>query len=237
MHIAGSSNGRTSPSGGEYLGSNPGPAAMDSKEKMWAEIRPTGRSAEEYFRELGIPKEFLRGKKILDIGSGLNQFAQDLKPENLDLTSIDAFYALTPEQREEVFEDLTPDNFKILKKDLERITAEEKDSHLVGGRAESLPFQDEVFDVVLAEYSMPHYAESFEQMREFFFEVARVLKSGGEARIYPMRIRPGSEVEERDIDKILSELRSQGFTTEMLESKDLEYRMERNNGLLIIRRP
>ena len=27
-NIAGSSNGRTSPSGGEYLGSNPGPAAV-----------------------------------------------------------------------------------------------------------------------------------------------------------------------------------------------------------------
>ena len=28
---AGSSNGRTSPSGGEYLGSNPGPAALERK--------------------------------------------------------------------------------------------------------------------------------------------------------------------------------------------------------------
>lgn len=187
---------------------------MDAKEKMWAEIRPTGRTAAEYFEDLDISPEFLKGKKILDIGSGLNKFAKDLKEYDLDLVSIDAFYALTPGQREEVFKDLSPANFEDLKEDLDRITGENKDSKLVGGRAESLPFVDRAFDVVLAEYSLPNHAESFEQIRSFLFEVARVLKSGGEARIYPMRLRKIHELGHgigQKIEGVFGELREQGF--------------------------
>ncbi len=201
---------------------------MDAKEKMWAEIRPTGRSAEEYFQDLDISIEFLKGKKILDIGSGLNQFAKDLRKYNLDLVSIDAFYALTPEQREEVFEELSPENFKIVKKDLDRITRKKKDSQLVGGLAEFLPFADESFDVVLAEFSMPNHAESFNQARDSFFEIARVLKSKGEARIYPMRFRKKYELDPNIQQKTggaLNELREKGFNIKIV-----------GDGLLIINR-
>lgn len=201
---------------------------MDSKEKMWAEIRPTGRSAEEYFHDLDISLEFLKGKKVLDIGSGLNQFAKNLQVYNLDLVSIDAFYALTPEQREEVFEELTPENFKIVKKDLDRITRKKKDSQLVGGLAEFLPFADESFDVALAEFSMPNHSESFGQTRDFFFEIARVLKSKGEARIYPMRFRKiyelGPDIQQKT-ESALNELREKGFNIKIV-----------GDGLLIINR-
>lgn len=201
---------------------------MDAKEKMWAEIRPTGRSAEEYFKHLDISLEFLKGKKILDIGSGLNQFAKDLRKYNLNLVSIDTFYALTPEQREEVFEELNPQNFKIVKKDLDRITKNKKDSQLVGGLAESLPFADESFDIVLAEFSLPNHAESFNQVRDFFFEIARVLKSKGEARIYPMRFRKiyelGPDIQQKT-EGALNELREKGLNLEIV-----------GDGLLIVDR-
>lgn len=187
---------------------------MDTNEKMWAEIRPTGRSAEEYFKDLKISPAFLEGKKILDIGSGLNRFARDVSEHHLDLVSIDAFYALTPEQREQVFNELTPENFKLLKKDLDRITQPKKDSQLVGGMAESLPFISEAFDIVLAEYSLPNHAENFTQIRDFIFEVARVLKPRGEARIYPMHFRKkyelGSDIQQKTAG-VLDELRKQGF--------------------------
>ena len=202
---------------------------MDAKEKMWAEIRPIGRSAEEYFKDLDISVEFLEGKKILDIGSGLNQFAFDLKKHDLDIVSIDAFYALTPKQREEVFEELTPENFKILKKDIDRIAGPRKDSKLVGGKAESLPFSDEAFDIVLAEFSLPNHAESFVQIRDFLFEVARVLKSKGEARIYPMRFRKmyelGSDIKQKT-DSVFNELREKGLSVDIV-----------GDGLLIISKP
>lgn len=201
---------------------------MDAKEKMWAEIRPTGRPAEEYFKDLGISLEFLEGKKVLDIGSGLNQFAKDLRKHSLDLVSVDTFYALTPEQREKVFEELTPENFEVVKKDLDRIIKKKKDSQLVGGLAESLPFADESFDVVLAEFSMPNHAESFSQARDFFFEIARVLKSKGEGRIYPMRFRKrhelGPDIQQKT-EGALNELREKGFNIEIV-----------GDGLLIINR-
>ena len=202
---------------------------MDAKEKMWAEIRPTRRSSEKYFKDLDISPEFLEGKKILDIGSGLNQFAHDLKKYNFDLVSIDAFYTLTPKQREKVFEELTPDNFDILKKDLDRITKKKKDSKLVGGRAESLPFVDEAFDIVLAEFSLPNHAESFDQVRDFFVEVTRVLRSKGEARIYPMRFRRmyelGSDIRQKT-EGLFGELREKGFGVDIV-----------GDGLLIISKP
>jgi len=211
---------------------------MDFKEKLWGEIRPTGRSAEECFEDLGVSLEFLKGKKILDIGSGLNQFAQDLKQENLDITSLDMFYTLTSEQREEVFSELSPEDSEAIKKNLDRMVAEDKGSHLVGGRAESLPFIDGAFDVVLAEYSMPHYAESRKNVQDFFFEVVRVLKSGGEARIYPMFIRPGRNITWRDVEKVLSDLRYLGVLVEVSGGDELgDNSSDIKPTLLIIRKP
>ena len=202
---------------------------MDAKEKMWAEIRPTGRSADEYFENLGISVESLKHKKVLDIGCGLNQFATDLKMHNLDLTSLDAFYALTSEQREEVFDELNPGDFKIVKKQLDRITRDKKDSKLVGGLAESLPFADDTFDVVLAEFSLPNHAENFEQVRDFFLEVARVLKPKGEARIYPMRFRKmhelGPDIKQKT-EGMFDELRERGLIVEVV-----------GDGLLIVSKP
>jgi ubiquinone/menaquinone biosynthesis C-methylase UbiE len=132
--------------------------------------------------------------------------------------SIDAFYTLTPEQREEVFEELSPENFDAMKTDLDRIKAERKDLKLVGGRAESLPFSNGTFDVVLAEFSLPNHAESFEQVRDFFFEVARVLKPNGQARIYPMRFRKvyelGSSIN-RKVEGVFDQLRAEGLGVEI----------------------
>lgn len=211
---------------------------MDFKEKIWGEIRPTGRSAEECFEDLGISLEVLKGKKVLDIGSGLNQFAQDLKQENLDLTSIDMFYTLTPEERKEVFCELSPESSETVKKSLDRMVAKDKDSHLVGGRAESLPFLDEMFDVVLAEYSMPHYAESRKSMRNFFFEVTRVLKPGGEAHIYPMWIRPGRDITRRDVEEVLANLRDLGLSVEISGNDELGDNLsDIRLTLLIIKKP
>src|SRR3990167_668835 len=160
---------------------------MDSKEKMWEEIRPTDRKPSEYFHDLGIDLQFLKNKKILDVGSGRNQFAHDIREHNLDLVSIDAFYALSREEREKVFSGLRKEYWPKIKEQLSRISGPEKDSYLVGGIAESIPFPVDVFDVILAEYSLPYHTQRFDQFKRFLSEVVRVLKPGGQARIFPMR--------------------------------------------------
>jgi ubiquinone/menaquinone biosynthesis C-methylase UbiE len=189
---------------------------------LWAEIRPTGRSSKEYFKDLQIDLDFLRGKKILDIGSGRNIFARELKVQNLDFTSIDAFYALTPNEREEVFEELNEKDFQIVKEQLDRISKDEKDSKLVAGKAETLPFRTESFDVVLAEYSLPAHVESSGQIKDFLIEVARVLKYNGQARIYPLSIRKELEIGfkgKQTIEETLKELKRSEIDIDIINDR------------------
>lgn len=46
--------------------------------------------AETYFTDLGLDWESLKGKKILDLGSGLAEFAQAVKKSGIDVVSLDA---------------------------------------------------------------------------------------------------------------------------------------------------
>jgi len=55
---------------------------------LWQEYAPTARGAQEHFEDLGLSIDQLRGKKILDIGAGLNELANELKNENLDIVSL-----------------------------------------------------------------------------------------------------------------------------------------------------
>ncbi|OHA05678.1 MAG: hypothetical protein A2934_01765 [Candidatus Sungbacteria bacterium RIFCSPLOWO2_01_FULL_47_10] len=156
----------------------------------WKEFPPSGRGLDEYLKFLELTRDDLAGKKILDIGSGLNQCAEDIKKERLraDVVPFDYFYSLPQHARENLYKNRYDEkDFVKVKEALGRVGGSGLTGELVAGRAEKLPFRDESFDMVICFFSMPLYAESREQAGAFMREVERVLKKGGTARIYPSR--------------------------------------------------
>ena len=177
----------------------------------------TSRGKENYFKNLDISPEFLHGKKILDIGSGMNVFAEEVKDYDLDLVSMDPFYALSQEQQKGHIKE----NTKFENKGY---------SQLVAGKGEALPFADGTFDVILALMSLPYWSNNFDSVKNFFYEITRVLKSKGEARISPSSIGgcpidvildgkldhlddgTSGEYLKRSLENLFDELRGKGCT-------------------------
>jgi SAM-dependent methyltransferase len=102
-------------------------------------------------------REALMNKKVLDVGTGHSIMAQEFEDERfpIEMFSIDI-------------------SLKSLR---------ERDSHepKVVAKAEALPFADKSFDVVMANWSLPIWSMSIEQMQQSLAENIRVLKVGGQA--------------------------------------------------------
>jgi len=186
--------------------------------RLWQEYKPTARGVDEHFENLGLSIDMLRGKKILDIGAGLNKLANELEKEKLDIVSLDPFYMLSIEEREKLYEDGYEDGSEKLKELLYKLGSKDKSSHLVAGRSEALPFADDSFDLIISHYGSPFYAEDSDGVEQFFSELNRVLVSGGEARIYPKWIRGINQNKasalNKALKKALDDLEKKGFHIE-----------------------
>lgn len=137
------------------------------------EILPpiTNRSFEAYLRDLHLVEQDLDGKMILDIGAGGRGFAKGAGKEGVDasIVSLDPHYA----------------NMGVYESIIMKESNPQVDSLTVAGKGESLPFADNSFDLIIANYSMPLYTQSKLQIKEYFEELKRVVKPGGEIRIFP----------------------------------------------------
>lgn len=183
-------------------------------ENLWREYVPTARGAEEHFEDLGLKLDDLKGKKILDIGSGLNQLANELKPLGIDITSLDPFYGLSREEREAIYKRGYEDGPEKLKEFLDQLESKDSSSSLVAGRSEALPFNDESFDLAISHYGSPFYAKDADKIKKFFFELNRVLKSGGEARLYPTWLKEPTTEKSSAQEKVFAKLKESGFHIE-----------------------
>ncbi|MCL5011085.1 MAG: class I SAM-dependent methyltransferase [Patescibacteria group bacterium] len=201
-------------------------------------VCPIDRGVALYKRFLGLRKEDLENKDILDIGAGLARFQQEAGKPGTKIISIDPMYRY-----------LTEDAEKMLGKE------EEKDDTKVSGRTsvlrfrddfvkkgrtrknkaaainEALPFLDESFDLCLAnfssfywaDYQYPDNAERKVMVQEMVKEILRVLRPGGEARV---NMDWWLEDEYKDILK--------GMETELLFSWEIKRR--ENLRILILRK-
>ncbi len=109
----------------------------------------------------------VRDKKVLDIGAGTGRVSVMLKRNGAKVTALD----------------LSESMLSILKK-------KEPAIEIVIGDAESLPFGDETFDVIVAAFVVVHLSEP----RRFFEEAYRVLKDGGQLLITNINQKEPPEV-------------------------------------------
>lgn len=135
----------------------------------------TNRGLYEYKILLRITDEDLRGKTILDLGSGQQQkFATEVR-ERLDA--------------------------RVFSLDVDLKDPGKKPAGVIG-LFSKLPFVDGSFDLVVSVAAMPLYLHSKSEMENAFQEVVRVLRRGGKAILGPVAY---TEVVSRDKNKGMAE--------------------------------
>lgn len=111
---------------------------------------------------------FIKGKKILDIGSGIGIMVSALQNLGADIAGVDKF--IFPDEKQnyysiQEFDKLDTlwqkENIKIIKSDIV---------------SDRLPFSDKMFDLVICDATIEHLPES---PKKLFQEVHRVLKDSG----------------------------------------------------------
>jgi len=152
------------------------------------------RRASEYEHYLNLDTTSLKGKRVLNIGSGLEGFFdKELAKQGAEVVSLSPYFANAGLGGKTMRESYGPSFRQKIWKSLRGSVPLPLP---LPGIAEDLPLEDESIDTVLALYSVPLYSKDLKKMTS---EILRVLSEGGEARLYPV-----SEKMRRQIDGFLS---------------------------------
>lgn len=142
----------------------------------------TERGFSEYQNKLGFDNDDLtKWQTIVDLGSGLQQeFAWGVEQLGLEskVISVDPRLLMTEE------EDLAG----LLPEEQERRRSGRRNpvKGTIGAFAQHLPLENESIDAVLALHSVPQYTPEADELFAALREIVRILKHGGEARLYPI---------------------------------------------------
>lgn len=169
-----------------------------------------GRTLDEYRRYFALDLAALRGRKILDVASGVSSFGAEARRTGLDVTAFDAIYELTAAEIEarcaadldhvtDAIRDLktyrwdfyeSPEKLREFRERAYRgFLADyrgEGKAHYVPGLLPTLPFRDGEFDLTLVSYLLFVYEDQldYEFHQRSLLEIMRVTR--GEARVYPV---------------------------------------------------
>lgn len=148
-----------------------------------------------YLESFGITWEFLRNKKVLDVGGSDGAFAVAAKQYGVDVTTL--------EQSARLFftkgiSDQAP---------------------YVEGDVYNLPFGSETFDFVCARYLAPfRTVREPNAIQKYMTEVMRVVKALGEFRVVPAPFRDSTEGITKEVP--IEFLESLGLNVEVVMGTD-----------------
>ncbi len=148
----------------------------------------TGRGLSEYEERLMINRDMLAGKYILDLGSGVAKFPEELceyfsnKRLKPHLICLDIAYDF---QNHGAGKALLDKKIYALR---ERFP---KEISFVAGLFSSLPFSERTFDYVFSLYAFPLHIREEKFFEKGLHEIIRVLKIGGTARLAPLEYNSG----------------------------------------------
>ncbi len=171
------------------------------------------RGLKDYEGYLGFKGEELKGKIVLDLGSGETElFSRELSQSTPDVKVI----ALNPDYSAERF-----------RKTMESIPGWQRKS--VAAIGQELPFKDEMFDRIYALYSVTAFSSPHLQLgnpeaaRQWMSEIVRVLKPGGEARLAPILTSTEEAVRKGDYKELINGLEEQGLEVkvEMIKGEEI----------------
>ena len=175
------------------------------------------RGLEDYESYLGLKREDLDGKDVLDLGSGeTEKFSRELKEAGINANVI----PLNPDASMERF-----------RKKLEATPGYQ--GKTVAALAQKMPFKDESFDEILGLYSVTVHAAPAENMqvaKQWMSEIIRLLKPGGEARLAP--VEPFAENEQAvrsgKFGELIRDLENKGLICEIVIIKNIAFRRDEN---------
>jgi len=129
----------------------------------------TDRDLDSYKEFLDLDLDDMRGRAVLDIGSGEREsFSKQAADMGVKVIS------LNPSLKNQASRSILQLDKSWTKRS-------------VAGKAQEMPFGSDIFDYELALYSLPFYLSySREEYRKFISEIVRTLKPGGKAKIYPV---------------------------------------------------
>ena len=213
-----------------------------------------GRTYDEYTRYFGLEMEQWRGKKILDVASGVGSFRAEAAALGHDVTAADRIYDISPEELAprcaadldhiiDSVRDLnvyrwdnfygTPERLRGLRERAYKTFLQdyrEQRERYVRVELPRLPFRDGEFDLTLLSYLLFVYENqlSYDFHLQSIRELMRVTR--GEARIYP------TVTFEAEPSKYLAKLGEDliEFSVEVINT-DFEFLRNSNNFLQISR--
>jgi SAM-dependent methyltransferase len=146
--------------------------------KYYRNIFFGGRSRDKVLREL-------RGRRVVDVGCGLTPYVSDsmfqvCRKQNIDFSGVDPKFS----------EDFRPGLLDAAGiravggrgRICPRARGLEK---CFGASADDMPFEDDSVDLILSNFLLYAWIQDERILEEIYREFYRVLKPGGEARIYP----------------------------------------------------
>ena len=165
---------------------------------------------DKYKKSLGINIAEMKGKLVLDFGSGANEkFSKEASKKGIRVVSM------SPHLKN--------------KDELGTLFFENWQNRSVAGRGQEIPFADNTFDYEVAQYSVPYYLPfAHGEYKRFFNEVIRTLKPGGKAYFFPIFFNDtdGYSVSPEFISKLLNKYSDYiTYTIEKINAEDKECRL------------
>ena len=217
-----------------------------------------GRTFEEYSRYFSIDPAQWRGRRVLDVASGVSSFAAEANALGLEVTACDPIYDLDVEViRPRCIADLNhvldsifgltvyrwafyqnPERLRGFRERAYRAFLEDYAKwgrqRYVPGLLPNLPFADGTFDLTLVSYLLLVYEEQL----DFDFHLRAVLElmrvTRGELRLYPMVNFEGER--SAHLARLERELPALGFRIELIET-DFEFLVGSHYYVRITRGP
>lgn len=149
------------------------PSLEDYYRRLEVSSNITDRNLNEYCYYFGLSPEDLRGKKILDVGSGRKEtFSKEAANYDAEV------YSVSPSLK----------NWFARKRTQGLFFHDSRwPGRSVAARAHGLPFKDQSFDLVTALYSVPYYSQGETTDALSVMDMARVVKKGGKVLIVPKK--------------------------------------------------
>lgn len=169
-----------------------------------------GRTYEEYTRYFALEMEQWRGKKILDVASGVSSFCAEANALGFDVSGVDRIYGLRPEEiglrcavdLDHVIDSVhglsvyrwdnfyeNPTRLRRLRERAYKLFLKDHQEHparYVAAELPRLPFANGQFDLTLVSYLLFVYEDqlTYDFHKNSIREIMRVTR--GEARLYPL---------------------------------------------------
>jgi len=208
--------------------------SSERKEIMEKELQ---RWCEFILKNIGLSVDDLKGKKILDIGAGERFIAGYCAKEGVN----NEIYSVEPNiDNAEFVKNFIGKNWPEIKTEIDKKT--------VKNRQEELPYKDESFDLAINSFALPgkrFFKEGkIDDMKNSIDsalqEITRVLKPGGEARIYPLEFYADDQGEQfrpwkEAVENKLNELKSSGHYQVVLEKVNVPKRKIETTRIIIIK--